>query len=320
MEFRIFAAVYHRSQEQAGGEEAGGNPEDGGLQVPSAHQRIGEPVRQRNAEETLAFHGVVRSEAAEQNLHDKQRHGQEHIFAQRALRRRELHFADRIGIRQLRLAFVFVQERPAPHQEADTGQQEYDTGHRPHHVFRGRHVVNQRFVRPVVGVGGVVVRAVGSSSPRRPEEEIGQALAAGFIRQRVIFHREVFASFLHRRIVAVQRDVVRGNRFDGFDAGVAQHHFAVGAHAAAVAVFFRERGFQRSLLVGIELVKHLAVLLLRTDVQPGHQFTVQPVGRPVGRLVSAVAENRAQLHTAGTLPGRLAGQHVVFADYGFAVG
>ena len=127
-----------------------------------------------------------------------------------------------------------------------------------------------------------MVRAVGGSGPRCPKEEIGQALAAGFIRQRVVFHREVLAGFLHRQIVAVQRDVVRGNRLDGFDAGVAQHHFAVGAHAAAVAVFFRERGFQRSLLGGIELVEHLAVLLLRTDVQPSHQFAVQPIGRPVG--------------------------------------
>ena len=130
----------------------------------------------------------------------------------------------------------------------------------------------------------------------------------------------MLAGFLHRRIVAVQFDVVRGNRFDGFDAGIAQHHFAVGTHAAAVAVFFRKCGFQHGLLVGIELVKHLAVLLLRTNVQPSHQFAVQPVGRPVGGLVSAVAENRAQLHAAGALPGRLAGQHVVFADYGFAVG
>jgi len=30
-----------------------------------------------------------------------------------------------------------------------------------------------------------VVRAVGGSSPRRPEEEIGQALAAGFIQEGV---------------------------------------------------------------------------------------------------------------------------------------
>ncbi|MNG02353.1 hypothetical protein D3C84_853790 [compost metagenome] len=72
LEFRVLAAVDDRGEEQAGGEEAGGDPEQRALDVPGAQQRVGEPLRQREAVEVLAFHRVVRRGAAEQHLEGEQ--------------------------------------------------------------------------------------------------------------------------------------------------------------------------------------------------------------------------------------------------------
>jgi len=140
------------------------------------------------------------------------------------------------------------------------------------------------------------------------------------IGQGVGTHRKVFARFVQRWLIAIQADVIWRNAFNRFDARIRQLHAAIFLHTAVEAIFlnhFRAHGF---LLHFIQLGVFFAKISLRGQIQPCFQFAVQPIGRPVGGLVSAVAENRAQLHAAGALPGRLAGQHVVFADYGFAVG
>lgn len=59
LELGIFAAVDNRREEQTCRQKAGCNPEDGGLDVPSTGQGVGEPVghfkaqRLVNAVETL---------------------------------------------------------------------------------------------------------------------------------------------------------------------------------------------------------------------------------------------------------------------------
>ena len=82
LEFWVFAAVDDGGNEQTAGQEASGNPEQCRLQVPSTRQRVGQELRQFNAEEGLAFHSVVRHQAAQQNLHDEQDDGQSGIFPQ----------------------------------------------------------------------------------------------------------------------------------------------------------------------------------------------------------------------------------------------
>src|SRR3546814_14876786 len=59
------------------------------------------------------------------------------------------------------------------------------------------------------------------------------------------------------------------------------------------------------LLIDGDVGKGLAIFGLCGKVEPGHQLTVQPVGRPVGRLIGAVSPDRTDLHAAGALPGGL---------------
>ena len=85
LEFRIFTAIDNRSQEQTRSQEACGNPENCGLNVPSTSQGIRQPIREVDAVEMLAFNGVVSSQTAQQHLCHKQRDSQEYIFAQSLL-------------------------------------------------------------------------------------------------------------------------------------------------------------------------------------------------------------------------------------------
>ena len=115
LEFRIFTAVDNRSQEQTRSQEACGNPENCGLNVPSTCQGIRQPIREVDAVEMLAFNGVVSSQTAQQHLCHKQGDSQEYIFAQSFLRRSQLDFRQRIFCRRLHL-FMFGQERVTPQQ------------------------------------------------------------------------------------------------------------------------------------------------------------------------------------------------------------
>ena len=310
LEFRIFAAVDDGGEEEAGGQEAGRNPEDGGLDVPCARQGVGQPGGEVDAVEVLAFDGVVGGEASEQHLRDKQGDSQEDVFAQCFLRGSQLDFRQRVFGGRLHF-FVFGQEGVTPQQKADAAEQQHDAGERPHVVFSGRHVVDQGLVRPVVGVGEILVRTVGRSRPCGPEEEVGKFFTRFFAGQGVVLHREVVAGLLHRSVVAVQGDVVGRDGVDGFFAGVTDNHGAVFFDAAFVAVFVGQLGAQGGLLGNVQLFVFFTVAVLRGKIQPGDQLAVQPVGRPVRCLVCAVAENRADFHAAGGLPGRLAGEDVV---------
>ena len=166
LQLRVFATVDDGRQEQPRSQEARGNPEQRTLQVPCAQQGVGEPARQREAVEVLTFNRVVSGGPAQEHLKAKQRHHQEEVLAQRTLRRRQGDRGQGITRRRHGLFFVlFAQEGPGPDQETNARHQQDDTDHRPHEVFTGRLVANQRFVRPVVGVGGILPWTFGGGHP-----------------------------------------------------------------------------------------------------------------------------------------------------------
>ena len=59
-------------------------------------------------------------------------------------------------------------------------------------------------------------------------------------------------------------------------------------------IFLLELIGQRRLLLDGKIVERLAIAVLGRKAQPGGEFAVQPVGRPVGRLVGAVAPDRTE--------------------------
>ncbi|CUJ72886.1 Uncharacterised protein [Achromobacter aegrifaciens] len=321
LELGIAPAVDQRRQKQAGGQEARGDPEQRALDMPGAHQRIREPLRQVDAIELLPFDGVVRGEGAQQHLEAEQRHHQEQVLAQGALRRRQGESGKRVlGGRQRLVVFLAAQERPGPDQEADAGQQHHHAEDGPHDVLGAGHVIDQRFMRPVVGVGDRLAFALGGRGPCRPEEEMRELGAARGVGQRVFLHREIFAAAVQRGRVGEQLVVIGGGLRHGARAPRAHRQRVGGGVAAVGAVFGLQFRAQRCLGAHVQLRIVPAVLLARGQVQPGGQFTVQPVGRPVRRLVGAVSPDRSQLHAADRLPGGLAVQDVVAAEQRFAVG
>ncbi|MNK94276.1 hypothetical protein D3C87_1144730 [compost metagenome] len=252
----------------------------------------------------------MRGQAAHQHLEAEQCTDQQQVFAQGLLRRREFDQAQRVLCRNLGFAFlVIAQERPAPDQKTNTRQQHDDADDRPDHVFGGRVIVDQRFVGPVVGECRALAIALGGGGPRSPEEKLRQLLASGGVGQGVFFHGKAFAAVVQRRVVAEQIVIIRGSLRDGLDAALAEDQRAVDQSIAAVLAF--ELMAQQGLLVVIDILISLGVILLRRQLQPGEQFAVQPVGGPVRRLIGTVTPDRAQLHAANALPGRLAVEDVV---------
>ncbi|MCY1346819.1 hypothetical protein D9M69_329150 [compost metagenome] len=318
--FRVLAAVDQRRQEQAGGEEAGGDPEQRALQVPGAHEGVGEPLRQVEAVELLAFHRVVRGEAAEHDLEAEQRHHQEQVLAQRLLRRRQGDQGQRVAGRRRRFLLVMpAQEGPGPDQQADAGDQQDHAGDRPEHVLRGRVVVDQRLVRPVVAVGRVAARTLGGGDPGGPEEELAELRPVFRVRQGVFLHGEAFAARLQLRIGAEQLVVVGGGLLHRLDAARREMQPALVVDlVAAVLLLQLEAQLRLGRFIQLGIVR--AEFLARGDVEPGGQFAVQPVGAPVRRLVGAVAPDRAELHAADALPGLLAVEDVALGEQHLAAG
>ena len=77
---RILSPGDHRNEEDAGGEEAGGDPEERQLHVPGAHQVVGEDLVQRDAEEAAEVGAVVLGSSPHEGLHEEQPgHGEEEV-------------------------------------------------------------------------------------------------------------------------------------------------------------------------------------------------------------------------------------------------
>ena len=127
LEFRILAAIDDGGEEQTSGEEAGGNPEHGGLNMPRTHQGVGEPLGGLDAVETLTFNRIVGSEAAKHDLESEQANHQQKILAQCFLGRRKPDCTQWILQWRLRFLILLAKEGPGPDQTTDTGNQENHT-------------------------------------------------------------------------------------------------------------------------------------------------------------------------------------------------
>src|SRR5690606_26147704 len=192
LELGIFTPVNQWHQEQAGGQETTGNPQESRLNMPGTGQRVREPLRHVYAIEHLAFNRVVRGKAAQENLDDKQGNRQEGIFFQGTLRRCQAESQNRVGSRGNRRFLFFVRKGPDPDQQANTGQQEHDTDDGPDDIGRGWMVIHQGLVWPVVGIADSSAGTLGYRGPGQPEEKAGHVLTTLQLWQGVVLHGEAF--------------------------------------------------------------------------------------------------------------------------------
>ena len=182
------AAGDHRREEDACGDERGGDPEDRELHVPGAHQVEREDLGQVDPEEAGQLGSVVLRGGADERLeHEESRHHEEEPRAG-PLRRRERDVAGRPEAQRGLLAPVPAEDVPASEraeEQPDATQQRDQRQHRPDDHVGGGLVVHPRLGRPVVGVAVVVARPLGGTGPRRPSEERGQGAQVVTIGDRV---------------------------------------------------------------------------------------------------------------------------------------
>ena len=309
-----------RPDVQAHAQPRRGYPQHRQLSVPAARQRVGQVFGQREAIRFLAFHLVVRGHGAQQDLHQEQRHHHPEVFRRGAHGRRDHHRGQRIGGRQLDgRFFLAVVHRVVPAQQRDAGNQEQHAEHRPQEQARRRRVAHQRLVRPVVGVGDVLARALGGGRPGRPPVEGRHRAAVAGVGDGVVLHRVVFAQLGRGGVVAQQALVVRRDVGDGHRALVVDHHRprggVVGVRAHHGFQAGREGGLFRGAQGGIA---GRLVVAPRPLVEDVHGLAVQPVRGPVRRHVAAVAPDRAQLLAARGLPDLAAGFDVGAGEHHLA--
>ncbi len=306
LELRILAPINQWHKEQTSGQEATGNPQKGCLNMPGTGQGVREPLRHVYAIEHLAFNRVVRRKAAQENLDDKQGNRQEGIFFQGTLRRGQAKCQNRISGRCNRGFLFFVRKGPDPDQQTNTGQQEHDTDNGPDDIGRGRMVIHQGLMWPVVGIADGSARTLRYRGPGQPEEKAGHVLTALQLWQGVVLHGEAFAAGFQLGRITKQVDVILGSGVDGLGAAIADLQYARRFINAVRTVFVLQFLPQGGLLTGCQLIIVQRVGLLGGQIQPGQSLPVQPVGTPVRGLVGPMPPDRAQLHTASTLPGGLA--------------
>ena len=178
----------HRREEDARGDERGGDPEDRELHVPGAHQVEREDLGEVDPEEAGQLGSVVLRGGADEHLdHEQSRHHEEEPRAG-PLRRRERDVARSAEAQRGLLAPVPAEDVPASEraeQQADATEQRDQRKHRPDDHVGGGLVVHTRLGRPVVGVAVVVARPLGGARPRRPAEEGGQGAQVVAIGDRV---------------------------------------------------------------------------------------------------------------------------------------
>ena len=138
---------------------------------------IGEPAAEVDAEEGLQVGAIVFGRSSEHGLDEEQRGHDEEEPRTGVLRGREDDFVGSAERHALLLAPMPAHHVPsAKHgqQQARAAEQGGEREHAPYNrVCRGV-VVDQRFGRPVVGVGVVVAGTCGGGGPCRPTEEGGE--------------------------------------------------------------------------------------------------------------------------------------------------
>ena len=156
----------------------------------------------------------------------------------------------------------------APDHETNTEEKHHNRDHRPNHVFRRRHIFYQRFMRPVVRVGGIRIWAVRRRSPSRPKEESGHVLTIRFTSQGIGLHGEVFTRRCKGRIVTIERYVVFRRFFDGFSARVRDRYAIVGIGLTAFIIFRLQSSTKRSLIFDREFVVSRPKAFLSSQIEP----------------------------------------------------
>ena len=315
------AADKHWRDIESGGEPSGGNPQDRQLRVPSARNRIGQIFGERQAIEPLSLNRVMSGDNAQQHLRDEQGADHPEVFGRCAHRRGDDRPAQYIGSRHA----LFGQYVAAPEvkllgiigdQSACCCQQQNDRGQTPQQRACCRDIADQRFVRPIAGIGYGVAGAVGCRAPGRPEIEC-RNLPRLFRRQLSVDREGIgFAQRQRGGVIAfVEADEMRLHLFDGRCAGVTDRDdpgcriIAVGAH------FLLQRRFVHRFI----LRRSGACNGVRTlQSEQSRCLTVQPVRAPVGREIAAMAPDRALLHAADRLPDILTGLDIRARKQGFA--
>ena len=273
----------HRREEDAGRDERRRDPEQRELDVPGAHQVVGEDAREVEAEEAADVGPVVLARRPDERLDQEQRRHHEEEPGAGALRRREGDIAGRAERQRRLLAPVPAEEAPAAEdaeQDPDPAEQRDQREDAPDDHVGGRLVVDARLGRPVVGVGVVVARPLGRGRPRRPAEERGQLpqlVAVGDrVRPQPVLRRRVGEE---ARVVPDQPPVGLGLR--------GRERERAGALVVAVGAELGDRAARRAVGAG-------------AAVPADHEVrgAAQVVGGVVRAQVGAVAEDRAVLHEA----------------------
>ena len=135
------------------------------LYMPGPSHAVRQPLREREAVETIALDPVMSGDDAQQDLHeDHGRHDPE-ILDCRLLGRRGLPANNRVGFGD-RLGGAFLRLRGVPpDHRSDPGEQHDDAYAGPDHGLAGGAIADQRLMRPVARVGKVGSGTVGGRRP-----------------------------------------------------------------------------------------------------------------------------------------------------------
>ena len=161
------------SQVEARGQPAGGDPEDGQLQVPGAGGRVGQDVGEIHTVKPVAFHRVVGRQHTHADLHEEQRHGHGEIERRPALAGGGGSRRNGLGCGEFLRGLAGV----VPDHQAHAQDQQDDREDAPE-VADGRDAVaHQGLLGPVLGEAVVGTGAAGRGGPGGPQPEVGHALA-----------------------------------------------------------------------------------------------------------------------------------------------
>ncbi|MPM33623.1 hypothetical protein SDC9_80200 [bioreactor metagenome] len=292
-----------RGDVQTGGEPGGGDPQDAELGVPGAGHCVRQDLVDRDAVERAALDAVVGADDADGDLRHEQGTDDVEVLDRRALRRGGPVAEQRVALRHLvggRGLLVIGVVIVVPDHAGDAAEQQDEADDAPQHVGRSGDVVDQRLVRPVLQVGGVMAGGVGLRRPGAPPEEVAHLLQLRRVGQRAARDRVALVA-LGEDLGEVRRVELPGlgpQMVDGD--GVGRRVVRVGADVGL------ETGLQCGLSLGVEGVVRGRPLLPGVLVEDVGQLAVQRVGRPVRRDVRTVTPDGADLLAADGLPDPLA--------------
>ena len=233
---------------------------------------------------------------AEQDLHEDHRRHEPEVLDRRPLGGRGLPAENRVGFGHW-LCGTFLSLRGVrPDHRPDSREQHNDAHAGPDHGLAGGPVGDQGLVRPVARVGQLGSRTVRRRRPRGPEEE-GRQLAKFFgVALRPLGDGVVglpvgehVGVVLEVRLERPRPHRVHRDRPGGGVERVRPHQEF-------------EPLLEPGLLLRLDPVEVILEARLRPLVEDEDALPVQPVGRPIGCDVAAVAPDRADLHAAHRLP------------------